>query len=348
MKLENTSFTREHTAQENKAEHLKVKSAQDIWAQRRGYDDEITWLFMAMVRATGLKAYGALVVDRDQNIFDPSYLSWSQLDDGLAIVVLNGKEVYFDPGQRYCEFGKLHWKHTWAGGIRQSASGTQVFTTPGPNYLDNRLQRNAQLTLDPDGHIHGDIQETMSGVQALAWRQAALRGDEAETTRDFEQALQHSMPSGVQVKVKQFTGLADFTQPLTVTVNVSGTMGTETGKHMFLPAVFFEAGNPPLFAEAQRENPVDMHYPHMTEDQVQLSLPPNLNLDGLPPGGEIPLPESADLITKFASQPHAFAYGRLFRVARVVYKAAEYPALRTFYQKVSANDQQQLALTVQQ
>lgn len=98
MKLENTSFTREHTAQENKAEHLKVKSAQDIWAQRRGYDDEITWLFMAMVRATGLKAYGALVVDRDQNIFDPSYLSWSQLDDGLAIVVLNGKEVYFDPG----------------------------------------------------------------------------------------------------------------------------------------------------------------------------------------------------------------------------------------------------------
>lgn len=55
MKIENTSFTRERSEKENKAEHLKVKTAQDIWAQQRGTDDEIAVLFVALVRAAGLK-----------------------------------------------------------------------------------------------------------------------------------------------------------------------------------------------------------------------------------------------------------------------------------------------------
>lgn len=346
MKLDNTSFTREHTAQENKADHLKIKSAQDIWTQQRGYDDEISWLFLAMVRAAGLKAYGAMVVARDRNLFDPTYMSWDQLDDGLVIVVINGKEVFFDPGQRYCEFGKLHWKHTWAGGIRQTGDGTQLFFVPGPNYQDNSLNRTAQLTLDPDGQVHGLINETMTGAQALHWRQAALRTDEAEIKKQFEDELQSSMPPGVQVKMNHFIGLTDFTLPLMVVVNVSGTLGTETGKHIFLPAVFFEAGNKPMFAEAQREYPVDLHYPYTVRDQFQLTLPANITVESLPKGGEMLFTPNADYVAKFVSQSNGFAYGRLFLVDQTIYKAVDYPSLRGFLQKVSANDQEQVALRV--
>jgi hypothetical protein len=346
MKLENTSFTREHSAAENKAEHLKVKTAEDIWAQQRGYDDEITRLYVAMARAAGLKAYGAVVVDRDENLFDANYLSWRQLDDELAIVTINGKEVYLDPGQRYCEFGQLHWKHTWAGGVRQTGNGTQIFMTPGQNYQDNGLDRTAQLTLDSDHQVHGLVYETMTGVEALDWRQEALRGDEAEVRKEFEEDLQKSMPSGMQVKVNHFVGLTDFTHPLMVVVNASGTLGTETGKHIFLPAVFFEAGNTPLFAQTQRENPVDMHYPYTVRDQFQLTLPPNISIESLPAGGELPFASSADYIAKFVSQGHTFAYGRLLIVGKTIYKASEYPSLRGFFQKVSANDQEQLALKI--
>lgn len=116
MKLENTSFTRERSEKENKAEHANVKSVQDIWTQQRGTGPEITLLFVALVRAAGLKAYSAEVVDRDKKLFDQNYLNWGQLDHKLAIVGINGKEAYFDPGERYCEFGKLQWEHTWAGG----------------------------------------------------------------------------------------------------------------------------------------------------------------------------------------------------------------------------------------
>lgn len=344
MKLENTSFTREHSSEENKAEGLKVKNAEDIWAQKRGNDDEITRLFVAMVRAAGLKAYGAIVVDRDNDVFNQYYSAWSQFDDELAIVSIDGKDVFFDPGQRYCEFGKLHWKHTWAGGVRQTSDGTQIFQTPGPTYKDNDLERTGQLTLDPTGQVRGTIRQTMTGAAALRWRQAALLGDETGVKKQFEEDLQKSMPPGVQVKTNHFVGLTDYTNPLMVVADVNGTLGTQTGKHLFLPAVFFEAGNASLFAETHRENPVDLNYPYMVHDEFGLTLPPNVTVDSLPAGGNVPFAPNADYIVKFVSQGNTIKYGRLLRVANMAYTAAEYPSLRDFFQKLSADDQGQLAL----
>ncbi|HTW44760.1 MAG TPA: DUF3857 domain-containing protein [Acidobacteriaceae bacterium] len=344
MKLDNTSFTREHTAAENKAEGVRIKSAEDIWTQKRGTDDELTRLFVAMVRAAGLKAYGAIVVDRDDSIFQPAYLTWSQMDDELAIVKIGGKEVFLDPGQRYCEFGQLHWKHTWAGGLRETDHGTEIFQTPGQNYLDNSTQRFAQLTLDPRGQLSGTVVISMKGASALYWRQAALTSDDSSLKKAFEDGLQRSMPPGVSVKTNHFIGLTDPDHPLMAIVNVSGVLGTQTGKHVFLPGVFFEAGNAPIFAETHRVEPVDMNYPYSLKDQFQVTLPPNMALDSLPQGGDVPFLPNADYVVKFVSKGNVFAYGRLLRLADPFYKPADYPALRTFFQKVSADDQQQVAL----
>lgn len=346
MKLDNTSYSRQHSAAENKAEHIKINNAEDVWEQKRGYDDQIARLFVAMVRAAGLKAYGAIVVDRNRSIFVTDFLSWSQFDDELAIVELNGKEVYFDPGQRYCEFGKLAWKHTWASGLRESDKGILMMTTPAPNYQENNTSRVARLTLSATDQLSGVIYDNMTGAQALYWRQAALRGDETGIKKDFDDELQRSMPPGVKVKVNHFVGLTDYTHPLMAVVDVSGTLGTSTGKHLFIPAAMLEAANPPLFAKTHRMNPVDMNYPYMVSDDFQLTLPPNVTPESLPKGGDIPWVPNADYVVKFASSPHMYGYGRLLRVATVFYKATEYPALRDFFQKVSASDQSQAALEV--
>jgi len=344
MKIDNTSFTRTHSADENKAEGLKVKSAEDIWNQKRGTSDEITRLFIAMVRAAGLKVYGMIVVDRDRDVLQTAYLDWNQLDDELAIVVMGGKEVYFDPGQRYCEFGKLHWKHTWANGVRQTDNGTQIALTPGLIYPDNKLDRIANLTLDPDGKLHGFIRMTMSGTEALRWRHVALRSDEQELKKEFDEYLQQQVPPGVEVKTNHFVGLTDYKTALMATVDVSGTLGTTTGKRVFLPAVFFEASAKPLFVHEKRENPVDLHYPYSVHDQFSVELPPNLTAESVPKESQIPFAPNGDYIAKFVVQGNTYAYGRLLRLANPFYKVDEYAALRSFYQKTNTEDQVQVVL----
>ena len=68
----------------------------------------------------------------------------SQLDDYIAIVVLNGKEVYLDPGQKMCPFGLLHWKHTFASGLGFPIAGRSRVTTPVGRIHGDGVQRVAR------------------------------------------------------------------------------------------------------------------------------------------------------------------------------------------------------------
>lgn len=346
MQLENTSFTRQHSAEENKAEGLKVKTADDIWEQKRGNDDELTLLFIAMARASGMKAYAMAVTNRNRSLLIKSYLDWDQLDDEIAIVSVNGKEHFFDPGERYCEFGKLHWKHTFAGGVRQVDGGTDMAYSPGSAYKDTLVGRIAELKMDSDGKLQGVIRMTYTGDEALRWRQDMLRSDEEQTKKDFEDELQKDMPAGVVVKTNHFIGASDYNHALMAMVDVSGNLGTATGKRIFLPGTFFEANAKPLFVHDKRENPLDLRFPFMVRDTVTLALPAGFTVESVPKDAEIPLPSFADYVAKYKGTETTYVYSRVVAVAGILYQKNEYPQIKDFFAKANAQDQQQAVLHV--
>jgi hypothetical protein len=344
MKLDNTSFTRGHSSAEDKAQGIKIKTAADIWNAKRGNDDEITLLFVGLVRAAGLKAWLAAVANRDNSFFIPNYLSMSQLDDDIAIVELDGKEQFFDPGQRYCALGDLHWKHTATQGLRQTANGTQLFTTPNPGYKATSIIRTADIQIDPDGKVHGTIRVSMTGNRALAWRQRALGTDEDEIKREFEGTIQQEVPAGVEVKVTHFLSLDDYEKVLMCVLDVTGSMGTATSKRVFLPAMFFENGSKPLFVHDKRTVPVDLKYPYGAKDTVLLRLPSSMAIESAPKDAAIPLPNNAAYQVTFKQQPGTLEVSRVFILANSSYMPDAYPNLKDFYQKVNAKDQEQAIL----
>jgi hypothetical protein len=344
MTIENTRFTREHSAAENKAQGLRVKTAADIWAQKRGSDDEITRLFISMARAAGLKAHAAAVTERQKALLNTGYLDWGQLEDEIAIVNVGGKDVFFDPGQRYCEYGKLHWMHTDVLGMRQSDNGIAPLTMPGATFQDNETVRNADLEIGPDGSLKGTIRISMGGAEALRWRLKALSSDEQESKSDFEKEIQACVPDGVIVKMNHFVGISDFNSSLLATLDVSGSMGTAAGKRVLLPSSFFEARVKPIFAETKRENPIDLRFPYATEDRVTLKLAPGLSLEGLPTDTSVPMQKLAFYTVKYKSDANTYSQDRVIAVGTPLFKKEEYPDLRDFFQKTGAQDQQQLVL----
>jgi hypothetical protein len=265
----------------------------------------------------------------------------------IAIVEVDGKEMYFDPGERYCEFGKLKWTHTWTGGLRQtSGSGSELGTTPTPAFAETDIVRKAELQMDADGSIHGTLHITMTGNEALRWRQEALSSDEDATKKKLDDYLQGGIAPGVHLKTSGFTALADYTQPLLATVDVTGTMGTKTGHRIFVPGTFFEAQAKAPYASTTRETPVYMHYPYVVEDQFKLDLPANMSVDSVPQDAQIPFMPNADFTSKYRGAATAYAYARRVRVANILYDPKEYPDLRGFFQKVSTQDQQQVVIKV--
>jgi len=344
MTLENTDFTREHSAEENKAEGEKVKNAADIWDEKRGDGNEITRLFIAMARAAGMKAYAMIVTSRNQSLLNRGYLYWGQLGDEIAIVNVGGKEEYFDPGERYCEYGKLDWIHTQMSGFRQTDNGTEAATAPQAKYTDNVTVRNVNITMGPDGKLQGQIQITMNGVQALSWRQRALRTDEQSTKTALENQVQGQVPDGVKVKMNHILDLNDSRLVLMAFLDVSGSMGTVTGKRVFFPAAFFETKSRPMFVSEKRENPVDLRYPSVVQDVVTITLAPGLSVESLPKGVTNVVPIGAEYKSVYGDSANTYKQVRLMVFGNTLFTPKEYPQLREFYQNAATQDQQQVVL----
>jgi hypothetical protein len=345
--LDNTDFSRKKGESELKQLKLKAaKTAEDTWAQKSGSSEDIALLYLAMLRAAGLTAYEMKVVDRARSIFTPGYLDFDQLDDDVVILSSGGKEIVLDPGEKMCTFQTLHWRHAGASGIRQSAEGRALWTTPLLPYTANTLVRIGDVTLDGHGAVTGEFRFVMSGQEALRWRQASLRYDQDEVKKQFDRWLESMVPSGVEAHIDHFLGLDDPDVNLVAVVKVNGTLGAATSKRLLLPGFFFETrGRTPFVDQAKREEPVDMHYGDQVTDQVAYHLPPGLAAEGAPQDTKIPWEGHAILVTKIKTAPDQITIARVLSRAFTFATPEEYQSLRDFYQKVAAADQQQLVLT---
>lgn len=294
MKLDNTDFSRVKSGAERKNEKLKeVKDAEDVWKQKSGSSDDIALLYIALARAAGLHVYPMQVVNRNRALFDSTLLSTSQLDDYLAIVMIGGKEVYLDPGQKDCPYGLLHWKHMLSAGFRESDKGLEAGTTPPSPYTANTTDRIADLNIDPSGGVKGTIRFILRGQDALHWRQLALRNDESEVKKQFNESIRQYMPDGVQADFNHFLGLPDYEANLLAMVDVSGNLATATGKHLFLPELFFASHvSHPFAARDKRVTAVDVHFAKLEQDEVTYHLPAELTAENPPPPGHHWLAES--------------------------------------------------------
>ncbi|HVC46005.1 MAG TPA: DUF3857 domain-containing protein [Terracidiphilus sp.] len=344
--LENTDYTHAKSAEELKAERLKpAKDAQDVWTRKAGGSDQLALLFVALARAAGLTAYPMQVVDRDHALMDASYLSPSQLDDYIVIVVVNGKEVPLDPGEKMCPYGLLAWKHALAGGLRETAKGTELALSPSDTYKQNAMERVADLSLEANGKVSGSIRYIMTGQAALHWRQVALQNNPDEVKKEFDEWIQPDLPDGVEAKFDHFLALNDYEDNLMATVNVEGTIGSATGRRVFLPAEFFEAkARHPFVSEAKRTVPIDVHYARSEVETVTYTLPPGFTVESAVPPASLSWPSHALMRAGSKVDGDRLTVARLLMYNYTLLKPDEYADLHDFYQRVAKADSEQIVL----
>jgi hypothetical protein len=347
QKLDNSSFGRHISEAERKKENLKeIQKAEDVLKNQSGNKNEIALLYVALGRAAGLKVWPVQVVDRNRAIFDSSYLSLRQLDDYLAIVEINGKEGYVDPGQKLCPFGSLSWKHNLAGGLRLTAAGAAPVLTPASNYKAAVVQRVAQLFVNPAGAITGNLRFIMSGPDALYWRQLTLKNDLDEVKKQFNEFVQNEIPEGAQADFDHFVALDDYDLNLIGVVKVSGDIGASTGKRFILPGMYFESrGKHPFVAQESRTIAIDVHYPKLEEDDITYHLPPGFTVEGAPQATSAAWTDHAMLKISSQTTPDGINVSRTLAYGFTLLEPKDYPGLHDFYQKVAAADQQQVVLT---
>ena len=345
--LANSSFTGGASPVVGFTNRSEMRSADQTWSAKGGTRNDIAILYLALARAAGLHADAMEIPDRRMRIFDPGFLSLSQLNTDIVILHVQDRDVFVDPGEKLLPFGQLRWSHTLCGGLAETSTGvSRALLTPANLTKDAITAHAANFVVDPSGSISGTVQMVMNGPAALELRQLNLTAGAGAVNQRLVESLRRMLPLTLNAEVAGIKGLETSEGYLQITANVSGTLGTITGKRLLLPAFPFSSGSPEQFAsEESRESPVDMHYAEQVIDDVVYHLPAGYAVQGAPQAAQMPWPEHANLVIKVAANANTVDVRHTFARAFVLLDAKEYPALHDYYAKLAANDQQQVVLS---
>lgn len=346
QQVRNLTYERERTEQEQKKENLKAnQNVNDVLARGAGTRDDITRLFVALARAGGFDASIVRVSNRKDKFFDKGLLSKRQLDSEIAIVNQAGKDIYLDPGTRFCPYGYLRWIRTSTMGIKLDKKGGAFVTAPGAGYDQATTRRTADMALNENGDLKGTVLVKFEGGEALEHRLDELLTDDVGKKSDLEDEVRGWLPAGANIKLAKVEGWEAGGSPLIATFEVEmASYASVVGKRLLVPAYLFQARQMDAFKHVDRKFPVYFPYAFGEVDRVNIKVPAGYTVE------TVPQKQSARL--RYAGYQNLVQFDgkqlvtqRVLEINGIFFRLELYPEMKDFFGKVRAGDEQQAVLT---
>ncbi len=339
--LENQSYIPERSKQEDKVLDIKVvKGADTVLENHSGTHDELNRLFVSMTRAAGIPASLIWVPNRERDIFIKQYMSTRQLEAEIAIVQLNGKDVFLDPGTKYCPYGIMDWRYTGVEGLRQSPKGADIGETPAPNYTQSITTRLARVSLDEHGMATGTVSLMFKGTSAMLRRQEGGRTDAEGRKKLLEDEIRHSLPGNSGISLTNSPDWDNSETPLIAQFHISCPFAVAAGKRLMLQQQFFQINEKPRFSSADRRNAIYFHVPWQEADEVHITIPSGMEVESLAPDDTIKLEYALYKVQHKQEAPDKIFSRRDMIMGQGLFTPNEYKDVKGFFDKVKADDDQ--------
>ncbi len=343
QQVRNTSYEVEKTEQQQKREKIKeAGNVEDVWKQSYGNGAQITWLYLALVRAAGIEAYPVYVSGRNQYFFNMHMMNASQLNTNVVLIKLNGKDIYCDPGTAFVPFGLLPWSETAVPGLKLDKDGGSWVQTALPESSVSRIERKADLKLTDDGSLAGKLTVTFSGLEALSRRIEQRNEDDADRKKFLEDQVREYIPVGIDVDLtnKPDWSSSALTLVATYDLKVPG-WALGAGRRALLPVGLFSATEKQLFEHANRVHSIYLQFPFQKVDDVTIQLPLGWQVSSVPKSLNQDA-KAVAYILKVENDKGTLHVTRMLRSDLVMVEAKLYPTLRAFYQSVRTGDEEQI------
>jgi hypothetical protein len=348
QQMRNTSYELSKTTQEEKRNNEKaINNVEDLWRQGYGNGVQLTWLYLALVRAAGIEAYGVWVSDRRHYFFSPAEMNDTKLNANVVLVKLDGKDIYGDPGARFAPLGLLPWTETGVQGLRLDKDGGSWVTTTLPQSSESRIERKAELKLADSGDLEGRLTVTFTGLEALKRRVEQRNVDETERKTFLEDEVREYVPAAAEVELTSKPDWDSSSSSLTAEFHfkVPG-WASGAGRRALFPVGLFSAPEKHLFDHANRVHPIYIEFPFERIDDVTLELPEGWQTSTLPKaqneGGKV-----VGYKLNVEDDKGKLHLQRTLNVNLLLMETKYYAALRSFFQLVRTGDEAQIVLQPQ-
>jgi hypothetical protein len=345
QKIKNLSYERHKTEEEKKHEDIKqINNAEELLNKGYGNRRQIDWLFLGLARAAGFEAYPLLLSSRKRYFFKKERMNSHELGFTAVLVKAGGHERFLDPGGELAPFGLIPWEETGVPGLKLDKDGGTWLETSLGDSSGAEIRRVADLKLNADGTLEGQLVVTYTGQEVYARRIDEMDQDDVGRKKFLEDQVKEYIPVGTEIELTNKPDWASSSRSLVAEfhLKVPG-WATISPKHGILPVGLFTNSEKHVFEHAQRTYPIYFEHPFARVDEINIQLPAGWRVESLPK------PETMDLkAAKYnlsaSGSGNVIQLRRRLDIEFVLMDQKFYSPLRSFFQSVKSKDEQQVVL----
>ncbi len=348
QKIKNISY--DVTLTRRKRKELGIKdnrNVADVLKNGYGLRSDITRTFAAMALAVGLRAQVVRVVTRDDKLFDPNLCGfYNQFDAELAVIDVDGVDHFYDPATPLCPPGLIRW-NSWSTTLLNMDGGTPHFVKLPSGAPERAVtKREIALKLDEEGNLAGTAKIRFGGQEGLRRRIEHLNDDDVEVKKALEAEFSDILPAGTKVALQKIENLRNSSDEVLADFEISlPGLATSAGDRTLLPVSPLLGAKQHPFRHAQRKYPVSFEHPYQVTDDIVISLPAGMKVETFPG----PRRESGNgfvySLACYVENGTTLHVQREFSLSKCDFPVTLYGAVRTFFDRVRASDEEQIILS---
>lgn len=334
--IHNISFDNEMTEEE--LDNLpRIKKLSDLLKTKNANARFVNYLFGALADAAGLSIAHVYSGDRDEMFFNISMTNERLVHFAAIGIRVNGEWEFFDPGTPFLKPGELLWNEQKVTAILVDKGEGSFQETPYQSIKDTNVKRTADLVLEEDGSLKGDIKYEYSGVYSTNYRMENYDVDSSKREEAIKDNIQRRI-STAEVTNISIENFDEKTKPIVQKAKIKiPNYAQKTGKRLFVQPGFFGYGRTPLFTAAERKYDVAFSYPWSETDEIRIKLPEGYKLDNAT--APAPLFDNAKIGSLTVNISHdtvdnTLIYKRDFyfgNKGKIVFPVSVYPAIKQMF-----------------
>jgi hypothetical protein len=330
-------------------------AASDVFSHRYGDCKDKATLMQTMLHVMGVESYHVVinaqrgVVTRDTPAYDGfnhEILAIKLPDDvkdpSLIAVIQHpklGKILFFDPTNQLTPFGEIGGYLQANYGLLVGPSGGELVELPQQPSTMNSIQRVGKLTLDMNGGLKGDVEETRLGDRAWSerWRLRTVTNN-IDRIKPIESLLAGSL-SGFQIVRASLVNVEYTDRPFGFTYSFQSPNYAKIAGNLLLvrPRVLGNKSSGVLETKEPRRFPLEFEGPSRDTDSFDISLPPGYEVDELPPPMDVDY-SFGSYHSKTEAKGNVLHYTRALEIKELSVPVSKMDELKKFYRMIASDE----------
>ncbi len=331
-------------------------TAAEVFRKQYGDCKDKANLMRTMLRAVGIPAYMVSIYAGDPEYVHAEFPSPQQFNHAIVAVKVRdaateapaianvpklGRLLFFDPTAENTPAGDLPIHEQGSLALIDAAEG-ELVRVPVVQASANRVERETDVTLGPDGSIASQVHETSYGHNGSMFRSLYRAEARADFTKNVERWIVSGANGATLGKLETSDSLAEDRFDLKLDFKAARYAQLMQQRLLiFRPAVLPRRGAV-IFAETKRQNPVVL-YPDAFQDKTRVKLPAGFKVDEMPNAGKLDTPFGT-FSCSYAAEGGDLVFTRKLEIKAGTYPVAQYAALKTFFEQVAGAEQSPVVL----